>query len=251
MSELPDLEAVRRFLAERVCGVRVERVEVLPPLRAHSPEVAEALPGLEGRCVESISRRGKFLLLAFKGAMLLVVRPIPSGRLQYCHRRENLRRRTLFAITLEGERQLRYFDPKLAGQVHLVERGALGRLPGWQEMGPDALDGALTEEEFRRRLRAFTGQIKGVLTSDKFVAGVGDAFADEILWEACIYPFWPVGSLSEAEIGKLYRAVRRVLSEAVEAVFAAAREEGRVNLGETSTGRGQELARPRRLTQKL
>jgi formamidopyrimidine-DNA glycosylase len=85
-------------------------------------------------------------------------------------------------------------------------------------MGPDVLDPALTEDAWRERIRKHTGQIKSILVNLRFVAGIGNAYSDEILWEARIHPYRKRTTLSDDEIGALYRATRSVLQWACEVV---------------------------------
>jgi formamidopyrimidine-DNA glycosylase len=79
-------------------------------------------------------------------------------------------------------------------------------------MGPDVLSPSLTEEVFRERLRKYTGQIKSILVNHKFVAGIGNAYADEILWQARVHPYRKRSQMSDDEIGALYHATRDVLN---------------------------------------
>ncbi len=83
-------------------------------------------------------------------------------------------------------------------------------------MGPEADDPELTLEAFRERLRKHQGEIKGVLTNQQFVAGIGNAYADEILWCAAIYPMRRRASLSPEEVDRLYNCMRIVLQRAIE-----------------------------------
>jgi formamidopyrimidine-DNA glycosylase len=78
----------------------------------------------------------------------------------------------------------------------------------WAEMGPDALE--VSEDEFRMRIRKHTGAIKNILTNHKFIAGIGNAYSDEILFEARIDPFRKRTTLSDDDIGRLYRGMRTV-----------------------------------------
>jgi formamidopyrimidine-DNA glycosylase len=91
-----------------------------------------------------------------------------------------------------------------------------GLVPGLLQLGPDALDPDLTCDLFTQRLKRYRAQIKGILCRQSFVAGVGNAYADEILFRAGIYPFCKRAELSEAEIVRIYRALRAVLTEAIE-----------------------------------
>ncbi|MBU1880155.1 MAG: Fpg/Nei family DNA glycosylase, partial [Chloroflexi bacterium] len=84
------------------------------------------------------------------------------------------------------------------------------------DLGPDATDPALTRDAFRGRLRRHTGEVKGILTNQSFVAGIGNAYADEICWQAGIYPFRRRPSLSDDEVVQLYEAVQITLAGAIE-----------------------------------
>jgi formamidopyrimidine-DNA glycosylase len=98
------------------------------------------------------------------------------------------------------------------GKVYVTD--ALERIPTYAELGPEATDSELTLDAFAARLRGQRGEIKSVLTRQSFVAGIGNAYADEICWRAEIYPFRRRSALSEDEIARLYRAMRDVLAEA-------------------------------------
>jgi len=218
MPELPDLEAIKDFLQPRLAGAGIERLEVLQATVIRQPAISEFTSILAGNTFERIDRRGKFLLFTFKSGHTLAIHLMLAGRLQYCEPKEPRRARTCLIFHLAGGRQLRYFDPKLMGKIYLVEKGKLSAIPRWNEMGPDALDDGLTLEAFRGRIRKHSGQIKNVLTKDTFVTGIGNAYADEILFEAGIYPFWPRTSLSDSEIERLYNAMRAVLRNAITTV---------------------------------
>ena len=102
------------------------------------------------------------------------------------------------------------------GELYLVEPSSLVAVPGGAEMGPDADDPSLTIEEFRRRIRPHRGELKSLLRNARFVAGIGNAYSDEILWEARLAPLRRRSTLSEEEVDRLYEAMRRVLREATE-----------------------------------
>ena len=88
----------------------------------------------------------------------------------------------------DGE-DLRYVDREMLGKLYLVEPDGLDEIPGWSEMGPDADDPALTLDAFRQRIRRHPGELKPLLRNPRFVAGIGNAYSDEILWEARLAPF--------------------------------------------------------------
>ncbi len=109
------------------------------------------------------------------------------------------------------------------GKVYLTD--SLAQVPTFGELGPEATDPALTLDGFRERLRPRRGEIKGVLVDQTFVAGIGNAYADEILWRAQIYPFRRRTSLSDEEVAALYEAMRTVLAEAIEILSMRVGEE--------------------------
>jgi len=92
------------------------------------------------------------------------------------------------------------------GQVYLT--ASLEAIPGWAEMGPEPFD--LTLGDFREQLRPYRGEIKRVLTRDRVVAGIGNAYADEICFAARIHPYRKRTSLTDEEIARLYEAMRSV-----------------------------------------
>ncbi|MGQ0603498.1 MAG: DNA-formamidopyrimidine glycosylase family protein [Anaerolineales bacterium] len=268
MPELPELDVVTEVLNRRVAGQTIIGVEILPP---GGPIVVRDLThsgfekSLTGQQLESVSRRGKFLVFsiaehpersaaAVSGAwlrsrstsrdaanannapfdygaknapplrtlesLLLVVNPKLTGRLQLAAPKDKRMQKTHVIISLSGGGQLRYVYQKQMGQLYLTRDVALAL--DFSGMGPEALEISLAD--FRARLKRFPGEIKGTLTRSHFVAGIGNAYADEILWAAQIHPYRKRASLTAEEIDRLYAAMQSTLREAIEKV--------RVEMGE-------------------
>ena len=220
MPELPELEVVRDVLQRRVVGHTITAATLIPP---GGPIVARDLThngfeaGLSGSRIQAVQRRGKFLVftLAVNGQpIFLALNPKLTGRLQLVPASEKRMARTQMVLDLEDGRQLRYIDQKQMGQLYLTPD--LERVPEYAGMGPEALEISLPE--FRKRLRTFRGEIKGILTRGAFVAGIGNAYADEILWAARLHPYRKRTQLSAPEVEALFDAMRRTLTEAVEHV---------------------------------
>ncbi|MDY6912478.1 MAG: DNA-formamidopyrimidine glycosylase [Chloroflexota bacterium] len=218
MPELPDLEAIKSVLNSKIAGVKIERVEVMQPLVIRQPIPEEFISILTGNAITQVERRGKYLLFTLESKHVMAIHLMLTGKLQYCMVKENRKPRTCFIIHFEDGKQLRYFDSKLMGKIYLVEKGHLSLIPLWKEMGPDALDSELTLEVFKDQIRRHSGQIKNILLNSAFITGIGNAYADEILFKAGVYPFWPRSSLSEEEIEAIYHAMRSVIEEAVKTV---------------------------------
>ena len=227
MPEIPDLEGYRAYFNRRLPGRRVEWGQVTIPIvvRASREEFAAVL---SGNTLGPVERRGKCLLFPFASGHLLVVHPMLAGRFQYCQAGEKRRAKTAFVLALEDGQELRYFDERLMGKAYLARgEGELAVVvPRWAEMGPDAISQELTEDAFLERLRACRGQIKNVLTSERYVAGIGNAYVDEILWEAGIHPYRQRKELDEEATRRLYRAMRSVFAWATSIVVERMEEDG-------------------------
>jgi len=226
MPEIPDLEAISGFLNRRLPGVRIERAQALIPVVFRVPK-AELEGTLGGNVFGQTRRRGKFLLFDLKSGHKLVVNAMLTGRFQYVGPEEKRRAKTCMLLALSDGQELRYSDERLMGKVYLVPEEDLGQVPQFAEMGPDALDNDLTEEVFAQRLRRHNGMIKSILTNHRFVAGIGNAYADEILWVAGLHPYRKRPTLSEDDVHRLYEAIRSVLEWAI-AVVAERMKDGLV-----------------------
>jgi formamidopyrimidine-DNA glycosylase len=209
MPEIPDLEAIRGFLNARLPGVRIERAEALIPVVFRLPK-DEFARTLEGNTFGETSRRGKFLLFSLRSGHLLVINAMLTGRFQYLRPDAKRYAKTCLVLGLQNGWELRYHDERLMGKVYLVPETRLADVPQFSDMGPDALQ--VSQEEFAQRIRKFTGQIKNVLVNHRFVAGIGNAYADEILFVARIHPYRKRTTLSAADIERLHGAIRKVFA---------------------------------------
>jgi formamidopyrimidine-DNA glycosylase len=214
MPELPDLEVVREFLAPRIVDVPITAARVRRPLLMRNLLGGDAADHLVGRRFTAVRRRGKFLVLPLDSGAMLVINPMLAGRIRYGQPLKRDRVRDALVLRLADGHELRYHDAKDMGKLYLT--ADLAQVPTFAELGPDATDPDLTVDAFRERLRPRRGEIKGVLTNQTFVAGIGNAYADEICWQAGIYPFRRRPSLSDEEVERLYLSMRSVLLDAIE-----------------------------------
>jgi formamidopyrimidine-DNA glycosylase len=213
MPELPDLEVIKEFLQDHIVGQEIAEAEVVRPIVMRNLAGGDFATRLADQRIEQVSRRGKFLILALDSGHYLVINPMLAGRLHYAPRRERRLRKTFVILRLADGMDLRYTDARSMGKVYLTDD--LAKVPGFGDLGPEALDPNLTLDVFRERLRKYRGEIKGILTRQSFVAGIGNAYADEICWRAGVYPFRKRPRLSDEEIACLYEAMHEVLNEAV------------------------------------
>ncbi|SCL15487.1 formamidopyrimidine-DNA glycosylase [Micromonospora rhizosphaerae] len=217
MPELPEVEALAGYLRERAVGRCVDRIEVaaISALKTYDP----APSVVAGRAVLNARRHGKFLDVAFDGGLHLVVHLARAGWLQYREAfpsaaplrpgkgpialRVRLDDGSGFDLTEAGTQK------KLA--AYLVTDPA--QVPGVAKLGPDALGADLAT--FAERMRSRRGQVKGVLTDQAVLAGVGNAYSDEILHAAKLSPFALTDRLTDEQLAALHVATREVLGDAV------------------------------------
>jgi formamidopyrimidine-DNA glycosylase len=219
LPELPELELLRTALTKYAAGKTIIHVATNPS-RAfviRYPPV-DFSRDLTGRKIAGIERRGKFLIFDFadRGPQL-IINPMLSGRFAYCSRAAPAIPSTCFTLQLSGAEDIRFLDNTMMARVYLTANPQ-DDIQTFAQLGPDALDPTLDFPAFATRLRKHRGELKNVLRNQAFVAGIGNAYADEILFEAGLRPLRRASSLSEAERHKLYDAMRSVLLNAVDTI---------------------------------
>jgi formamidopyrimidine-DNA glycosylase len=215
MPELPELEVVAEVLRRRVVGQSIVLVDVSKsdgPLVVRDLTHGDFVRTLTGVTFFGAARRGKFILLPLVSAepLALVINSKLTGRLQLATPDDKRMPHTVLVFSLSGGGQLRYVDQKRMGQVYLTRDP--GIVPDFAGMGPDPLE--ISFDDFRTRLKPFRGEIKGVLTRGQCVAGIGNAYADEILWAAGIFPYRKRTALGPDEVRRLYDAMQLILRAA-------------------------------------
>ncbi|MER5946402.1 DNA-formamidopyrimidine glycosylase family protein [Streptomyces sp. NPDC001904] len=218
MPELPEVEALKDFLADHLVGHEIVRVlpVAISVLKTYDP----APTALEGRTVTAVARHGKFLDIDADG-LHLVTHLARAGWLQWKDRlpdgppkpgkgplalRVALETGEGFDLTEAGTTK------KLA--VYVVHDP--GDVPGVARLGPDPLADTFDERAFAALLDGERRQIKGALRDQKLIAGVGNAYSDEVLHAARMSPFKLAATLTPDDVHTLYEALRTTLTEAVE-----------------------------------
>ncbi len=220
MPEMPETEALARFLTERAAGHRIERVRAfsVPALRTYDPP----LPALEGRTIVSASRYGKFLALATEGddglPLRLIVHFALGGWLRWYDEVPST------PVKPGGYVNLRLrlddgagFDLTEAGTKHALAVYVVREpedVPGIAALGPDAL--SLDLAGFAAILQARSMRIKNLLREQSIVAGIGNAYSDEILHVAKMSPYAMSSRIAPHDIVDLYEAMRDTLGHAIE-----------------------------------
>ncbi len=217
MPELPDVEVFRRTLVRRgLVGSRIDEVDVLRPSIVKAPDAVAFADELQGRTIDALTRRAKFLLANVGEGWLVLhmgmtgmphIENLPVGRSPYS--------RVVFR--LDGDRELRFVDPRVFGSTwFLADTGDLLR-----DLGPEPLNEDLSaNQEFSTafladRFRGRRAPVKSLLLQQRTGAGVGNIYADEALFDAKLHPSRPGGSLRTGEIESLRRAIVTCLADAI------------------------------------
>jgi len=213
--ELPEVETVRRQLAGSLLArkfAEVERVEPAMLLDCAVEDVGAVLPGRE---VHSVERLGKFLIVRLDGKAFLTLHLGMTGGL-LVDPKDGPGSHTRFLFRLEDGRgrttTLEFRDPRKFGRLHLTTGRPAPRLLA---LGPDAWQGSWDADYLEGRLRGRKIALKAFLLDQRHVSGIGNIYADEILWWAGLSPLRPSGSLSAAEVAALTEEIPRRLGEGV------------------------------------
>ncbi len=220
MPELPEVEVVRRGLADVVAGKRIVAVTVLHPrpVRRHAGGPDDFAANLAGRTFAEPRRRGKYLWLPFDDGDALVAHLGMSGQFRVDAPEAPQQRHSRVLIDLaEPVRQLRFVDQRMFGGLWVSPGGA--RVPAELDgLAPDLFDPDLDRAALAAAITRRASGIKRVLLNQRIVSGIGNIYADEALWRAGVHWATPANALSESE-------ARGVL-DAAEATMAAALGQG-------------------------
>ncbi|CAN5213555.1 DNA-formamidopyrimidine glycosylase [soil metagenome] len=211
----PDLHVLRSRLEREIVGRRITGVVVGDPVVIRSARAVEEM--LFGRTFSGVRHHGKFIVFELDGVSV-VVNPMLSGLFGLAAAGAKVTRDTRLRLALDDGRELRYRDDTRMGKVYLLEGEAPAAAPGFSDVGPDAV--SIAEADFTARARRRGGEVRNLLQDQRVAAGIGNAYADEILWEARLHPKRTLRSLSPEELSGLHGAMRRVLLRAVEEVEA-------------------------------
>ena len=218
MPELPEVETIRRQLAPALEGRRLERIRVLDP-RWCEPAPPEAISdALDGRLIERLGRRGKYLVISFENDVHLVMHLRMTGNLLLTDEEP---KHTRVRMELDDGQKLLFVDVRRFGTGDvLLGSDALAEFFA-SRLGVEPLSPDFTAEALREQTRGRKQPVKAFLLNQERVAGVGNIYADETLWRARIHPLRPVGRLRKPQIEALRDAVVESLHAGIDAKGAS------------------------------
>ena len=230
MPEAPEVEVVRRGLAEGLTGRRFVSVSVGRERVVRRTSRPALIEGMTGARVMDVDRRGKYLTLALGTGRAVMIHLRMSGQVLLVDGADEAPAHTHVDALVDDGRRMLFVDPRTFGEVVVFDPGDVDRqIPELARLGPDPLRDGLDLREFRRGLRQRHRALKALLLDQSFIAGIGNIYASEILYRARVAPERLVASLSEDEIGRLYRATRQILRRAIDACGSSVRDHRQVS----------------------
>jgi formamidopyrimidine-DNA glycosylase len=213
-------------------GRTITRCELAFPTIVRHPEPEEFIDAVVGMRIESVGRRGKYILIRFPNQIVLVVHLGMTGQLRLVDADEPIATHTHAIFTLDGDsnsppavpatsppvgrtRQLRYRDPRRFGRLLIGTEQALLTAKKMPILGPEPIDPDFAAEELYRRLRKRRTALKAVLLDQRAIAGVGNIYADESLHRARLRPDRIAGTVSKRSAQRLHESLRDSLRMAI------------------------------------
>jgi formamidopyrimidine-DNA glycosylase len=217
--ELPEVETLRRDLEKEVVGKRIKSVEVtgMRSVRRH-PNKKHFIGKLDGPKITAVQRKGKYLLVRLDSSDVLVVHLGMSGQLLRSKGgpKDPAPKHTHVVITFTQGGLLRFVDPRTFGEVFVTTPEELEeQVPELAHLGFDPVDDVMSWTRFGELLSARKTKLKALLMDQRFVAGIGNIYSDEILWAAGLRYDRPSDKLTSQEVRRLYRAMVETLLDAI------------------------------------
>jgi formamidopyrimidine-DNA glycosylase len=218
MPELPEVEVRLRYLRRSAIGLRIERVNVMVPGLIRTPGSRKFARDLRGRSFVEAVRRGKYLIITLDNGRSLILHFGMGGDVQLYSAIKDRPPYTRIDFVFEGGLRMAFTCPRNICRVMLVDDPLT--VPALGEMGPEPLGREFSLVRFERVLEESPRRrIKPLLMDQTRIAGVGNIYADQILFDAAVRPDRIVSSLSEQEIREIHRHTRRVLRRAIPVAY--------------------------------
>lgn len=212
MPELPEVETIAEDLRnQHLVGCQVSHIKIFWP-GVIGLATKKFIKTILGQKITEISRRGKFLILKFSNDYYVFIHFRMTGRFILSSPPEKYGVHEHIVLTLNENRELRFHDTRKFGRWYLTSE------PDeiLKKLGPEPLEKTFTLKKFSDALKRSSRMLKPLLLDQKFIAGLGNIYVDEALWEAKLHPEKPANAISEKQIEDLYQAIPKVLQKGLE-----------------------------------
>jgi formamidopyrimidine-DNA glycosylase len=215
--ELPEVETIRRDIDKGFVNKRIKKVEITGTRSVRRHRDAHEFASLvEGRKLVGTRRRGKYLILKLDSGDVLVAHLGMSGQLLSMNPKEPTGKHTHVVLSFAGAPQLRFVDPRTFGELFVTTPDQLEKeIPELAHLGFDPLGEQMAWTRFAEMLTERRTKLKPLLMNQRFVAGIGNMYADEILFAAGLHPGRNSEQLTAQEVRRLYRSMVETLQEAI------------------------------------
>jgi formamidopyrimidine-DNA glycosylase len=212
MPELPEVETIKRELEKAVLGKKITDVIINNAKVIKEPKKEEFIAKLKNQTIKKILRKGKLLILELSSGKSLTIHLKMTGQLIYPRKSGASPGKAIrVSFKFSDGKLLDFNDNRLFGELRLVDNWQ--NLKFVKELGPEPFD--LNEEKFKQMLANKKTKIKLLLMDQKFISGIGNLYANEVLFRARIHPERPALSLSEKEKELLFKEIKNTLDEAI------------------------------------
>ncbi len=222
MPELPDLVHIRNELESGLRDAVAAGLEIKEPVVVRNHLGADLERILTGQPLRGVVRHGPFLSFDF-GGVLMIVHCMLAGRFLIVPDDAKLKKAALCVVVRFGSTSLCYYDDKKMGKVYFIAPGNEDKIPGFTTQGIDLLSSEFTEALFLQRIEKQRKQARVFLMDQRILSAVGNAYADEILFDAQIHPKTFCHQLDEAEKRRFYVSIQKVLNDGIREVESAGR----------------------------
>ncbi len=215
MPELPEVETIKRDLAKLIVGLTIEDVEVFDKRVLGKKDKNQFIRQLKGKTIQSVNRRAKVIIITLNNHEHLVVHLKMTGQLIYGDHLKDTQqlKETKVVFKLSNGFYLNYNDQRLFGRLYLSKD--LQDVSFLKSLGPEPLEQGFTVNWLKTTLKHKTTPIKVLLMKQDFLAGIGNIYASEILFDAKINPQRKAARLAQQEIKTLHQSIIKILQEAI------------------------------------
>src|SRR5690554_4422862 len=216
MPELPEVETIVKELQQLIVGHLIRAVTIRESKLIAFPDKREFTALIKDSLIEDVSRRGKYILIKLSEGLTMVIHLRMTGRLLVLPAEMGYDKHTHIIFHLDNGLDLRFHNLRKFGRIYLVKDNQWVEAGNLTGLGPEPLSDDFTLDKFKEILKRRKTNIKALLLKQDFIAGLGNIYTDEALFEAGILPHKRADELTDIEIEKLYRAIRVVLKKAIE-----------------------------------
>jgi formamidopyrimidine-DNA glycosylase len=214
MPELPDVEIFRRYIQSTALHKKIRNVRVLDTAVLENISAAALEEELKGHSFEQAERHGKYCLLILDNTKNLVLHFGMTGFVKYYKIKDQAPKHVRAAFEFDNDYTLAYDSQRKLGEVALAE--SVLRFIEDRKLGPDAMAPDFSDHDFLKCLKGRRGTLKSALMNQKIIAGIGNVYSDEILFQEKIHPTTKITDLDDEQLRRVFTTMRQILIQVID-----------------------------------